>query len=229
MTGTEILLVLIATTFVVTFWILYWRIKPPKKLRPGCYSRLRHQRKKRYPVFALLTMLLCFASCGCKSSSVEILNKPLYQGDGWNIWTAQSGDVIVYYYYTRIVSRMGEDAVPVDFGEVFRQMDIDGSFKYFGFVITSTGGTSFWSDRSSILMTYIDDGDTLQIESDELFIIQKCDLQPICSEERMLQIPTGQNDIFDTPKGKQVLFAKFPLTSQPDAVLYCEAINTLSH
>jgi len=182
--------------------------------------------------YILIIVLFAFAACSCKSGTVEILNKPLYQGDGWNIWTAQPGDVIVYYYYTRPISAMPEEVrvqLPSSFGEVFRQMDLDGSFKYFGFVITSTGGTSFWSDRSSILMTYIDDGDTLQIESDELFIIQKCDLQPICSEERMLQIPTGLNDIFDTPKGKQVLFAKFPLTSQPDAVLCCEAINTLSH
>ena len=179
--------------------------------------------------YILIIVLLAFAACSCKSGTVEILNKPLYQGEGWCIWTAQPGDVIVYYYYTRIVSQIGEDAVPSYFGQVFKQMDLDGSFKYFGFVITSTGGTSFWSDRSSILMTYIERGDTLQIESEELFIIQKCDLQPICSEERMLQIPTGQNDIFDTPNGKQVLFAKFPLTSQPDAVLCCEAINTLSH
>lgn len=183
-------------------------------------------------VITLITVLLCLLSCGCNSTGagVEILKKPLYQDpSGWCIWTAQPGDVIVYYYYTRIVSQIGEGAVPSDFGQVFKQMDLDGSFKYFGFVITSTGGTSFWSDRSSILMTYIERGDTLQIESEELFIIQKCDLQPVCSEERMLQIPTGLNDIFDTPNGKQVLFAKFPLTSQPDAVLCCEAINTLSH
>jgi len=180
----------------------------------------------------LLTLVLCFVSCGCKDGKVEILNKPLYNGEGWSIWTAQPGDVIVYYYYTRPLSAMPEAAraqLPDNFGEVFRQMERDGAFKYFGFVITSTGGTSFWSDRSSILMTYIERGDTLQIESDELFIIQKCDLQPVCSDERMLQIPTGQDDIFDTPRGQQVLFAKFPLTSQPDAVLYCEAINTLSH
>ncbi len=177
----------------------------------------------------LLTLLLCFISCGCKSTGVEILNKPLYQGEGWRIWTAQPGDVIVYYYFTRIVSSVPEGTFPDSFGQVFKEIERDGSFKYFGFVITSTGGTSHWSERSSILLTYIEDGDTLQVESSELFVIQKCDLRPVCPAERMLQIPTGQDDIFDTPSGKQVLFAKFPLTSQPDAVLYCEALNTLSH
>jgi len=182
-------------------------------------------------IFSIITAALLL--CGCQApGKVEILNKPLYQGDGWSIWTAQPGDAIVYHYYTKIISAMPEEAaksLPSDFGAVFKDIERDGAFKYFGFVITSTGGTSFWSERSSLLMTYIDHGDTLSLESEEIFVIQKCDLQPVTTEERMIQIPTGTDNIFDTPSGKQVLFAKFPLTRQPDAVLYCEPVNTLSH
>lgn len=180
-------------------------------------------------ILTFITMLLCFASCGCKSDTVEILNKPLYQDPaGWNIWTAQPGDMIVYYYYTRVVSQIGEDYLPDDFGQVFKDMDRNRSWRYYGLVITSTGGTSFWPEQSAVLMTYIDDGDTLETQSEELFIIRKCDLQPVYSRDRMLQLPS-ELEVFHTPKGHPVLFAKFPLTSQPDSILTVEPLNTLSH
>lgn len=184
-------------------------------------------------VSILILILLSVLSCGCQSTPVVIVNKPLYRAVGWEIWTAQPGDVIVYYYYTRPLSRIPDvvkDQLQGDFGEIFRQMDLEGSFKYFGFVIKAHGGAvSIWPDNSSILMTYVDHGDTLTIESERLFTIRKCDLQPVYSTENLLYIPSSADDIFETPSGNPVLFAKFPLTSQPASVLSCECLNTLSH
>jgi hypothetical protein len=179
----------------------------------------------------LIIMLLIFAmsTSSCKGGDVVIAQKPLYKDAscGWSLWTAMPGDVVVYHYYERpkqVVQDHGGQ-LPDGFGAAFEEMSLSGASSYYAFVLTvPEGHSTFWHEDAIISMTYAAKGTRYETMSEDLFVIQKCDLIIVRPQHGFLQIPSSL-EIFETPNERPVVFARFNLAATPDSILHCAVMN----
>ena len=118
---------------------------------------------------------------------------------------------------------------PSNFALGFEYLSRNNPEKFVCFVLQVPDGvTLFWSRRSVITMTYTSRGDTFEVDSSEHLVIRKCDLTAIHGHEVVFSVPmTGKCDLFHTPRGDPVLFAKFPVSRKPDSILRCVASNVM--
>ena len=178
----------------------------------------------------LAILLICLISYGCQSDEVVIANKPLYEDPtGWEIRTAKPGDVVVYHFYEKPVSRIGKQNLPAGFGKAFQEMSRKGAHNFYAFVLViPEGQTTFWSDAATIFMTYRAHGRTYEAYSKDFFVIEKCSLAAV-RPKGFLQIPSPAFDIFDTNNKRPVLFVEFDFPAEPDTILYCDVANVQSN
>lgn len=178
----------------------------------------------------ILTALLLVMSC---HSSGTTIKKPLYEDPaGWRIHTAKSGEDVVYHYYTGILERMPEKVraqLPANFGGVFEEMSMEGAWKYWALVLVIPEGiTTYWNLESRVALLYYKDGELHETLSQQLFMIQRCDLKAVdLGETGSFSIPPPF-DIFETPNNYPVLFARFTLDAIPDTLLACEVYGVLT-
>lgn len=179
----------------------------------------------------LLSLVLLVMSC---HSSGTVINKPLYEDPaGWTIWTAMDGETIVYHYYRGILDRMPEQAranLPADFGGVFEEMEMEGAWRYWALVLVIPEGVkTYWNLESRIALLYWKDGELQETMSQQLFMIQRCDLQAVDLGERGSFTVPPPFDIFETPNEYPVLFARFTLDAVPDTLVACNVYGVLSN
>ena len=161
----------------------------------------------------IITMLVMLFAATCVQA--QISNRPLYVDDdsGWKLWSCYSAETIMQRY-----SIPGSTA--------YKYMKKSGTSKFYGFsVVVPEGDQVFFSHKSRIVMTYDIDNVVYETISEELFVINQGNRAGAVFSKQGIFVPSPHYDAFTTKMlpevGNTVLFARFPLTHQPDFIIKC--------
>jgi len=179
-------------------------------------------------ISASILILIIFTSCNNEGSPI-VVNKPLYKSpDGWEIWTAKSGDWLSKNYYERVARKLREYNISTEaldksaFGKIYRS----GSGRYLALVIVSNGHNTFWYDNSSIFITYKKNGKKYNIASNRIFTIEKESLAEVIPNP-YIQIPNER--FFTTPSENAVIIVEFGSEIEADTLINCDVLDVRSN
>lgn len=146
----------------------------------------------------------------------QVSNRPLYVDDdnGWKLWSCYNAETIM-------------QRCPMPWSRAYKHMNKNGAYKYYGFsVVVPEGDQVFFSHKARIVMTYDTDGALYETISEELFVINYDNAAGAVFADRGIFIPTPYYKAFTTKMppsvGNTVVFARFPLTHQPDLIMSCQ-------